>query len=204
MSSTFKTISAESAAYEGFRQLAKEHQLTNPELLAAMVQYFRVTKVDPQQPKGPDLTSSLAQLSEKLDKLDKRTIGFIREQEKQYLKPILAQVQAQQAVNAPAPSASAGLSEAQGQELIRWFIRVMARGIQPAQLTPKFQADSAQISGQPGAADPTLTLVKQTLAAVLQQALRPELLTPALLPKPAPSVPAGPAGTPVSFPPQPA
>lgn len=89
-----KTIRAEAAAYEGFRQLAKEYELSNPELLAAMVQYFRVTKADPRQPTGPDLTGSLAKLTAKLDQLDKRTIGFIREQEKTYLKPILADVQA--------------------------------------------------------------------------------------------------------------
>lgn len=85
-----KTINAEAAAYEGFRQLAKECELTSPELVAAMVQYFRITKADPRQPTGPDLTTSLAKITAKLADLDKRTIGFIREQEKQYLKPILA------------------------------------------------------------------------------------------------------------------
>ena len=74
VSSTYKTISAEEAAYEGFRKLAKEHGLTNPELLAAMVQYFRVTKADPRHPTGPDLTTSLAKLTAKLADLDKRTI----------------------------------------------------------------------------------------------------------------------------------
>ena len=78
MGARLKTINADEAAYEGFRQLAKECKLTSPELVAAMVQYFRVTKADPREPTGPDLTTLLAKLGAKIDGLDKRTIGFIR------------------------------------------------------------------------------------------------------------------------------
>jgi len=99
-----KTVATDEPTYDAFRQLAKEYQLSNPELLAAMVQYFRVTKADPRQPTGPDLTTLLAKLGGKLDALDKRTIGFIREQEKQYLKPILAQVDALKVLSSPAPT----------------------------------------------------------------------------------------------------
>ena len=104
-----KTVATDEPTYDAFRQLAKEYELSNPELLAAMVQYFRVTKADPREPTGPDLTTSLAKLTAKLAELDKRTIAFIREQEKTYLKPILAEVQAHKVLNAPAASAPAGL-----------------------------------------------------------------------------------------------
>jgi hypothetical protein len=127
MGAKLKTINAEEAAYEGFRQLAKECGLTSPELVAAMVQYFRVTKADPRNPSGPDLTTSLAKLTAKLADLDKRTIGFIREQEKTYLKPILAEVQAHKVLSTPAVNAPAGLSEGQVQELSHWLERVFLK-----------------------------------------------------------------------------
>lgn len=197
MSLTYKTISAEEAAYDGFRQLAKEYKLTNPELLAAMVQYFRVTKADPRAPNGPDLTSTLAKLTAKLDGLDKRTIGFIREQEKQYLKPILAEVQAHKLLSTPA---AAGLSPSQAGELCGWFIRVLRRGMLPAQLTPKFLAETLPPAPPKGQEDPALTTIKNALLNILRLAFRPELMDPAMNPTPAaptpgagPSTPAPPA-----------
>lgn len=197
MSSTYKTISAEEAAYEGFRQLAKTHQLTNPELLAAMVQYFRVTKADPREPHGPDLATSLVKLTAKLDGLDKRTIGFIREQEKQYLKPILAEVQAHKVLSAPAASVPAGLSDDQVQELTKWFVRVLARGMQPEQLTPKFLAEAPEAGAGKVPDDPALAAIKQAVIGIIRQAFRPELMVPAMQPTPAASAPA-PASEPVS------
>lgn len=199
MSTTAKFIRADDVTHGALQQLAKEHKLSNTKLLAAMVEYFRVTKADPQQPTGPDLTSSLANITAKLADLDKRTIGFIREQEKQYLKPILAEVQAQKVLTAPAASTPTGPSEDQQRELVRWFIRVLLRGLEPTQLTPKFQAEAAQVGGQ-GEADPALKALKQALAGILVQAIRPELLTAALRPKPAtPASGAAPASAP--FPP---
>lgn len=184
-----KTINAEAAAYEGFRQLAKECALTSPELVAAMVQYFRITKADPRQPTGPDLTTSLAKLTAKLADLDKRTIGFIREQEKQYLKPILAEVQAQKAVSAPA-----GLSAEQVQELQKWLVRVLARGMEPDQLTPAFTASAPQLGASQTPDDPALKSLKGALLGVLQIAFRPELLVPTMRPK-LPQPPATPPAT---------
>lgn len=200
MSSAYKTISAEEAAYEGFRQLAKEHKLTNPELLAAMVHYFRVSKADPRQPTGPDLTSSLAKLTAKLADLDKRTIGFIREQEKQYLKPILAQVLAQQVLSTPAVSAPVGLGDGQVQELTKWFVRVLARGMQPTQLTPAFVAEAPQAGASKEQDDPALAPVRQALLAVVRRAFRPELMVPAMHPTPAATTPAAPGTAPASGP----
>lgn len=184
MGARLKTINADEAAYEGFRQLAKECKLTSPELVAAMVQYFRVTKADPREPTGPDLTTLLAKLGAKIDGLDKRTIGFIREQEKQYLKPILAEVQAHKVLSSPTPGAPASLSTAQADDLTGWFIRVLSRGIQPAHLTPEFLSKAPEMGGSKAPEDPALALVKQAFIGVIQMALRPELLVPAMVPKP--------------------
>lgn len=190
-----KTINADEAAYEGFRQLAKECKLTSPELVATMVQYFRVTKADPREPTGPDLTTLLAKLGAKIDGLDKRTIGFIREQEKQYLKPILAEVQAHKVLSSPAPGAPSGLSDAQVQELRQWLEFVLVRGLVPLALTKTYQAKApAQV-----AKDPQLEPVKKALLAVLREGLTPEILTAALNP-----APAAPAVAPVPPPAQPA
>ena len=182
-----KTIRADEAAYNGFRQLAKEYQLSNPELLAAMVQYFQVTKADPQQPTGPDLTSSLAKLTAKLADLDKRTIGFIREQEKQYLKPILAEVQAlQQLRNGPDPAAEGRgeLRPTQVQELFGWYARMLRRAVTPGQLASKFQTEALPPGPAKGQEDPTLTALKNGLFGILRLALHPDLLTPAAAPAP--------------------
>ena len=188
-----KTIRAEEAAYDGFRQLAKEYDLSNPELLAAMVQYFRVTKADPRHPTGPDLTTSLAKLTAKLADLDKRTIGFIREQEKTYLKPILAEVQAHKVLNASAPSAPAGPSESQEDDLVRWFVRVLSRGMLPAQLNPEFLSKAPAMGASTGPEDPALALLKKKLTAVVQLAFRPELMIPAMTAKPLPPTPTPPS-----------
>ena len=205
-----KTIRAEEAAYDGFRQLAKEYELSNPELLAAMVQYFRVTKADPRHPTGPDLTTSLAKLTAKLADLDKRTIGFIREQEKTYLKPILAEVQAHKVLAAPAASAPAGLSEGQVQELSHWLERVFFKSVQPIGLAPAFLERVPKTNVTPSQADPQLAPAQRAIVAVLKAALKPELLTAVLNPPPktapgaAPSSTPAPAGAPVPLPNNPA
>ena len=177
-----KTVAAEEPTYDAFRQLAKEYQLSNPELLAAMVQYFRVTKADPREPTGPDLTASLAKLTAKLAELDKRTIGFIREQEKTYLKPILAEVQAHKVLSSPAPSAPAGLSDAQARELGGWFLRVLLLGVRPDLLSPAAVASEPQLSAAIKGAeqDPTLNNMKGELIKVLRLALPAENITPRL------------------------
>jgi hypothetical protein len=198
MSVRLKTINADAAAYEGFRQLAKECNLTSPELVAAMVQYFRVTKADPREPTGPDLTSSLAKITAKLSDLDKRTIGFIREQEKTYLKPILAQVQAHQVLSVPAPSVPAGLSAGQVKELSEWFMRLIRRTMQPTQLTEQYLNGTMPQPPAQGKQDLSLEPVKKQLMAVVGVAFRPELMVPAK-----PSTPPAPAVAPPSPTPRP-
>lgn len=197
MTSKIKTIAADESAYDAFRQLAKEYQLSNPELLAAMVQYFRVTKADPRQPTGPDLASILTKLGGKLDALDKRTIGFIREQEKQYLKPILAQVQAQQLLSTPAPTAPVGLSEAEVQELGLWFKRLLHRSMQPHLLRQSFLDEVLPKPPAAGQAAPSLKDIKSQLIAVLQVAFRADQVVSV-----APSAPSAPIVSPTSPPSQ--
>ena len=194
-----KTVATDEPTYDAFRQLAKEYQLSNPELLAAMVQYFRVTKADPREPTGPDLTTSLAKLTAKLAELDKRTIGFIREQEKTYLKPILAQVQAHQVLSAPAASAPAGLSAGQVQELSEWFMRLLRGTMQPIVLTQAYLNATPPPPPAQGQADPALNPIKKQVLAVMGTAFKPEVMIPAK-----PSSPPAPAVAPVSPPAQPA
>ncbi|OGX92206.1 BfmA/BtgA family mobilization protein [Hymenobacter coccineus] len=193
MTSKVKTIAADEPAYDAFRQLAKEYQLSNPELLAAMVQYFRVTKADPREPTGPDLTSSLAMLGEKIDKLNKATIGFIREQEKTFLKPILAQVQAHQVLSTPASSTPDGLSESQEEDMMRWLVRVLSKGMLPDQLNPEFLGDAPAMGASINPEDPALALLKSKLLAIVQLAFRPELMIPAMRAKPKPPTPTPPS-----------
>ena len=84
-----------------------------------------MTKADPQQPTGPDITASLTKLTAKLADLDKRTIGFIREQEKTYLKPILADVRGiHERATGPGE-----LSEAQLTILEQWLTAVIRTGL---------------------------------------------------------------------------
>jgi hypothetical protein len=206
MGAKLKTINAEEAAYEGFRQLAKECELTNPELVAAMVQYFRVTKADPRNPTGPDLTTSLAKITAKLADLDKRTIGFIREQEKTYLKPMLAQVQALQQLSgspAPADEGPRELRPAQVQELFGWYARMLRRVIIPGQLTPKFQGETLPPPPAKGQEDPALVALKNGLFGILRLALHPDLLTSVATTPPV-AAPAAGAASPVTPPTRPA
>lgn len=198
-----KTIRAEEAAYDGFRQLAKEYKLSNPELLAAMVQYFRVTKADPRNPTGPDLTSSLAKLTAKLADLDKRTIGFIREQERTYLKPILVEVQAHKVLNTLAASPPSGLSKGQIEELANWFMRMLRRGMLPSQLSEWLLTGALPPAPEKSQEDPTLTAIKRKLIDIIRLSFKPELMIPTMHPDyktPAPGTTSSPAptGAPVS------
>lgn len=205
MTSKVKTIATDEPAYDAFRQLAKEYQLSNTELLAAMVQYFRVTKADPRQPTGPDLTTSLAKITAKLADLDKRTIGFIREQEKTYLKPMLAQVQAlQQLSGGPAPAAEGPgeLRPEQVTELFGWYARMLRRVIVPGQQTPRFQAEALPPAPAKGQEDAALVPLRNGLFNILRLALHPDILTPVASAPPiaAPAAGAAPAVSPPTRP----
>ncbi|AII54560.1 BfmA/BtgA family mobilization protein [Hymenobacter sp. APR13] len=186
-----KTIRADEAAYQGFRKLAKEHSLTNPELLAAMVQYFRVTKADPREPNGPDLSSALGKLTAKLDQLDKRTIGFIREQEKTYLKPILAEVQAVHSWTA----APIGMTEPQLTDVEQWLTSVVRKAFKPEYRHPNLLSSAAPSYD----AFPELAPLRKVLTTVLGRELNPAQFIPRV-PAPTPAAATPPPPSPATPP----
>lgn len=74
-------VTASPATFTEFEKLAQQYGLTNKALLAAMVQYFTVTKADPRDPKADNPTDAIKAL-------DRRLISFIKQQEKEQLRPI--------------------------------------------------------------------------------------------------------------------
>jgi protein-tyrosine-phosphatase len=74
-------VTASSATFTDFKKLAQQYGLTNKGLLAAMVQYFKATKADPRDSKADNPTDAIKAL-------DRRLISFIRQQEKEQLRPI--------------------------------------------------------------------------------------------------------------------
>ena len=87
MSRSLKSIDVDPTLYEDFKKLAKSYKMTNKDLFGAMVQYFNATKADPRDPKADNPTDAIKAL-------DKRLIGFIREQEKKILRPLSDDMQA--------------------------------------------------------------------------------------------------------------
>lgn len=172
-----KTIATDEPTYEAFRQMAKAAKLTNPELLATMMEYFRVTKADPQQPTGPDITASLAKLTAKLADLDKRTIGFIREQEKTYLKPILADVRGiHERATGPGE-----LSEAQLAILEQWLTAVIRTAFKPEYRHP----DMLGVASPHYTVPPELAPLRKVITRVFNRELNPAQIIPQA-PKPTP------------------
>ncbi|AUD07038.1 BfmA/BtgA family mobilization protein [Spirosoma pollinicola] len=89
-----KSLSISLGTHRQLEKLSDQLGLSHKDLVAIMLQFFAVTKLDPRYPKAdaPDIV--LKKLTDKVDSLDKRFIGFIREQEKEILKPMRADVQA--------------------------------------------------------------------------------------------------------------
>ena len=79
--SRYKTINANESDFTEFERLADSYGLSNTALIAAMVNYFKVTKADPRDPKADNPTDAIKAL-------DKRLISFIKEQEKKTLHPM--------------------------------------------------------------------------------------------------------------------
>lgn len=77
----YKTVNASEHDFANFEQLANAYGLTNTALFAAMVNYFKVTKADPRDPKADNPTDAIKAL-------DKRLVSFIKEQEKKLLIPM--------------------------------------------------------------------------------------------------------------------
>ena len=74
-------ITATPTTFADFEKLAQQYGLTNKGLLAAMVKYFNTTKADPRDPKADNPTDAIKAL-------DRRLISFIKQQEKEQLRPI--------------------------------------------------------------------------------------------------------------------
>ena len=89
-----KTLSISLGTHRQLEKLGDQLGLSHKDLVSAMVQFFAVTKLDPRYPKADTPDVVLKKLADKVDALDKRFIGFIREQEKAILKPMQADVQA--------------------------------------------------------------------------------------------------------------
>lgn len=89
-----KSLSVSAGTHQQLERLGTKFGLSHKDLIAVMVQYFTVTKTDPRDVKADVPDVALKKLTEKVDGLDKRLIGFIREQEKELLKPILSEVKA--------------------------------------------------------------------------------------------------------------
>lgn len=99
-----KSISLTLGTHQQLDRMAQKMDLPMKDLVTLMVHFFAVTGLDPRQPKADDSGTALRKLSDKVDSLDKRFIGFIREQEKEILKPMLADVQALRQVSTLTPA----------------------------------------------------------------------------------------------------
>jgi hypothetical protein len=118
-----KSLSISLGTHRQLEKLGDQLGLSHKDLVSAMVQFFAVTKLDPRYPKAdaPDVT--LKKLTDKVDALDKRFIGFIREQEKAILKPMQADIQAlRQALES---TSSTGLTPAQLEEQLTGVVEAM-------------------------------------------------------------------------------
>lgn len=76
-----KQVALSPMLFTEFERLAESYGLTNKGLLEAMLRYFKATKADPRNPKAEHPT-------EAIKALDKRFVSFIRQQEKEVLKPM--------------------------------------------------------------------------------------------------------------------
>jgi hypothetical protein len=90
----YKNLAVSVGTHRQIERLAEKFGLTQKDLVAAMAQYFTVTKTDPRDSKADSPDVALKKMAEKVDGLDKRLIGFIREQEKELLRPILSEIRA--------------------------------------------------------------------------------------------------------------
>ena len=89
-----KSLSVSEGTHRQLERLGTKFGLSHKDLIGFMAQYFTATKADPRDVKADVPDVALKKMAEKVDTLDKRLIGFIREQEKELLKPILSEVKA--------------------------------------------------------------------------------------------------------------
>ena len=75
------TLSVDKPTADELSRLAKSYGLTKKALIVAMINYFKATKADPRDPKADNPTDAIKAL-------DRRLISFIKQQEKEQLRPI--------------------------------------------------------------------------------------------------------------------
>lgn len=121
MTRVLKSIDVDPDAYDAFRTLAKSYHLTSKDLFGAMVQYFKATKADPRDPKADNPTDAIKAL-------DKRLIGFIREQEKKILRPLSDDMQVLLTL----------LQEDLPRRISQSHMRTVGGAIRPEFLNPRF------------------------------------------------------------------
>ncbi|RYF40606.1 MAG: hypothetical protein EOO38_21690 [Cytophagaceae bacterium] len=114
-----KSLSVSLGTHRQLEKLGDQLGLSHKDLVAVMLQFFAVTKLDPRYPKADSPDVVLKKLTDKVDALDKRFIGFIREQEKTLLKPMQADVQALRQV------AEGGLTPAQLEEQLTGVVEAV-------------------------------------------------------------------------------
>lgn len=104
-----KQIRVSAGTYRLLTKMADQQGVSYKELVHLMATYFQVTKANPADPQADLPGLGIKKLTEKIDTLDKRFIGFVREQEKELLKPILSEVKATRSqLSAPTQGESAG------------------------------------------------------------------------------------------------
>jgi len=89
-----KQVRISPGTYKQLAKLADGQGVGLKEMIHLMVTYFQVTKANPADPQTDLPGLGIKKLTEKVEALDKRFIGFVREQEKDLLKPILSEVRA--------------------------------------------------------------------------------------------------------------
>ena len=75
------TLSIDRSTAAELGKLASSYGLSKKGLIVAMLQYFKATKADPRDPKADNPTDAIKAL-------DRRLISFIKQQEKEQLRPI--------------------------------------------------------------------------------------------------------------------
>ncbi|SFF36788.1 BfmA/BtgA family mobilization protein [Spirosoma endophyticum] len=98
-----KSVALHVGTHQQLDRMAQKMGLPMTDVITSMLHFFAVTGLDPSQPKADDPATALKKLTDKVESLDKRFIGFIREQEKEILRPMRADVQAmrQEAILTP-------------------------------------------------------------------------------------------------------
>lgn len=119
-----KSLSVSVGTHQQLERLATKFGLSHKDLIGTMAQYFTVTKTDPRDTKADVPDVALKKLTEKVDTLDKRMIGFIREQEKELLKPILSEVKAMR-TQIGQGSGSTGITPAQLEEQLTGVVEAV-------------------------------------------------------------------------------